>query len=345
MSLYRRANTPHWWVRFQLDGREIRLSSGTADRRQAEEFETLARNNAYRHIRLGERAAYPWASATKRWLSDRKSKRSLAKDKAIIRWIDAQLDPTTTVQEIDRELVDQMRALKAEETSESTANRYMALLRAILKRCVDDWKVLESAPKVPMYAQAEQEPRWLTPQEFSRLEAQLPPHLKAAAQFSVLTGLRMRSMLSLTWDQVDFKKKTAWVSASEMKAGKTLGIPLSIDAVNVLKKQPVVENVPWVFSWRSARIGDCNTKAFQDAVTRAKLGPLRWHDLRHTWASWAVQSGATLQQVMQLGGWKSLTMVMRYAHLAPDHLAAAAAKVRLPVQKPAQRKRSPKKRA
>jgi integrase len=146
-----------------------------------------------------------------------------------------------------------MRALKAEETSESTANRYMALLRAILKRCVDDWKVLESAPKVPMYAQAEQEPRWLTPQEFSRLEAQLPPHLKAAAQFSVLTGLRMRSMLSLTWDQVDFKKKTAWVSALEMKAGKTLGIPLSIDAVNVLKKQPVVENVPWVFSWRSAR--------------------------------------------------------------------------------------------
>ena len=61
----------------------------------------------------------------------------------------------------------------------------------------------------------------------------------------------------------------------------------------------------------------------------AGLRPLRWHDLRHTWASWAVQSGVTLHELMLLGGWRSFSMVLRYAHLAPGHLALAAAKVRL----------------
>jgi integrase len=60
---------------------------------------------------------------------------------------------------------------------------------------------------------------------------------------------------------------------------------------------------PWVFQWMGRPIDDCNTLAFQKAVARAKVGPLRWHDLRHTGASWAVQSGVPLQQVMELGGW------------------------------------------
>jgi site-specific recombinase XerD len=61
-------------------------------------------------------------------------------------------------------------------------------------------------------------------------------------------------------------------------------------------------------------------------VKAANLQPLRWHDLRHTFASWAVQNGVTLPELMQLGGWKSYSMVQKYAHLAPEHLAAAAEK-------------------
>jgi len=62
-------------------------------------------------------------------------------------------------------------------------------------------------------------------------------------------------------------------------------------------------------------------------VKAAGLEPLRWHDLRHTFASWAVQSGVTLHELMLLGGWSSYSMVLRYAHLAPDHLAQAAERV------------------
>jgi integrase len=325
MSLYRRPKSPYWWTRFQLDGDEVRLSTSTRDRRQAEEFETVARARAWRQVRLGERPPFLWKDAAARWLRETR-KRSKPRDQSILAWFGEHLD-RYDVAAITREVVQELRALKSAETSESTADRHMALLRTILNKCVNDWNVLDAAPKVPMYRPSVGEPRWLTRAEFARLEHELPDHLKAAARFAVLTGLRMRAMLSLTWEQVDLAKKRAWISGVEMKAGQTHGIPLTAEAVQVLKA--LSRNGDYVFQWRGERIDDCNTLAFQNAVKAAKVEPFRWHDLRHTWASWAVQSDVTLQELMQLGGWKSYAMVLRYAHLAPDHLAKAAGKVRL----------------
>ena len=231
------------------------------------------------------------------------------------------------MQAITRDVIQELRELKSAETSEATSDRHMALLRAILNKCVRDWQVLDSVPKVPMFRPPTDEPRWLTRAEFARLERELPDHLRAAARFAVLTGLRMRAMLSLTWSQVDLVNKHAWVAASDMKTGQSLGIPLTPEALKLVKSLPRKgENL---FQWHGERIDDCNTLAFQTAVRAAKLESLRWHDLRHTWASWAVQSGVTLHQLMLLGGWRSFSMVLRYAHSAPDHLAAAAAKIRM----------------
>ncbi len=63
------------------------------------------------------------------------------------------------------------------------------------------------------------------------------------------------------------------------------------------------------------------------ALRRAGITEFRFHDLRHTWASWHVTNGTSLQELMELGGWKSYEMVLRYAHLAPDHLSHAAARI------------------
>jgi integrase len=294
-------------------------------RREAEEFETVARARAWRQVRLGERPPYRWTDAATRWLAETR-KRSKSRDESILRWFAEHLSEYD-IQAITREVVQELRKLKAAETSEATADRHMSLLRAILNKCVADWEVLDSAPKVPMYRPPSGEPRWLTRSEFARLERELPEHLQLAARFAVLTGLRMRAMLSLTWSQVDLVKKRAWVAAIDMKAGHSLGLPLTPDALDVLKSLP--RNGEYLFHWHGKRIDDCNTLAFQTAVKAAKLAPLRWHDLRHTWASWAVQSGVTLHELMLLGGWRSFSMVLRYAHFAPDHLAAAAAKIRL----------------
>jgi integrase len=75
-------------------------------------------------------------------------------------------------------------------------------------------------------------------------------------------------------------------------------------------------------------VARCSTKAWKAALARAGIEKtFRWHDLRHTWASWHVQSGTPLQELMELGSWASYEMVLRYAHLAADHLQGAACRI------------------
>ncbi|MDE1989024.1 MAG: site-specific integrase [Betaproteobacteria bacterium] len=215
----------------------------------------------------------------------------------------------------------------AEGWSPSTIDRVMGTLSAVLHACVE-WRYLAHTPKVPMYRAPVDEPRWLTPEEFGRLCKELPPHLELAARFAVLTGLRMRAMLRLTWDRVELQAARAWVPASHMKGGKTFVLPLSPAAVETLRELRTMNpSGPWVFQWKERPIDDCNTRAFKEAVKRAGLEPLRWHDLRHTFASWAVQNGVRLDELMQLGGWSDYRMALRYGHLAPSQVASAADRV------------------
>lgn len=327
MPLYRRPGSPHWWVRISVAGRKTRRSTGTADRREAEEFEQRERERLWRQYKLGDRGAVRFAEAAARWLIETR-KRSKAKDETIIAWFEQHIkdEPLSA---IDTDAIMELRRLaEADGMSPATVDRYMALLRAILRKSAHEWRYLDHAPKVPMAHAKSPEPRWLRPEEFERLCRHLPKHLELAARFAVLTGLRMRSMLALTWDRIDLQNRRAWIPGEQMKAGRSHGIPLSTEAVRVLQQLRALNPTgQYVFQWRGKRIDDCNTAAFKAAVKAAGLEPLRWHDLRHTFASWAVQSGVTLHELMLLGGWSSYSMVLRYAHLAPDHLAQAAERV------------------
>lgn len=76
-----------------------------------------------------------------------------------------------------------------------------------------------------------------------------------------------------------------------------------------------------MFSFRGKPITQVSTKAWYATLERAGIADFRWHDLRHTWASWHVQQGTPLYALQELGGWESPEMVRRYAHLAAEHLA------------------------
>ena len=103
-------------------------------------------------------------------------------------------------------------------------------------------------------------------------------------------------------------------------------MPLNDVAIEVLKEQQG-KHPRFVFVYGGNPIIQCNTKAWKKALKRAGVENFRWHDLRHTWASWHVQNGTSLQELQQLGGWSSFEMVLRYAHLSSDHLREAAARV------------------
>ena len=76
-----------------------------------------------------------------------------------------------------------------------------------------------------------------------------------------------------------------------------------------------------VFSFRGRPVTQVNTKAWRAALERTGIANFRWHDLRHTWASWHVQAGTPLHVLQELGGWECVEMVRKYAHLSSEHLA------------------------
>jgi integrase len=330
MPLYRQPGSHNWHLTLQIAGTRIRRSTGTADRREAEEFEQREREQLWRIEKLGDRGATPFAEVAARWLLET-TKRSAAKDRLILDWFCAQPElKERAIADIDSEAIQVLRQLLADDgLALSTVDRYMACLRAVLRKAAGEWNYLTKAPKVPMYNVEKAEPEWLTRAQFRSLKAQLPPHLKLAAEFAVLTGLRMRAMLGLTWDRVDMRRRRAWVPGMAMKGKQAIGIPLSSEAVKVLRKLKTLHpEGERVFQYEGAPVDDCNTAAFEKARARAGLpDSINWHSLRHTFASWAVQNGVSLHELMQLGGWRTYASVLRYAHLATNHLAAAAEKV------------------
>lgn len=116
------------------------------------------------------------------------------------------------------------------------------------------------------------------------------------------------------------ERRVAWVHHDQIKNGKALPIPLNAAAILVLRRQ-VGKHRERVFTFRGQPVSQVNTKAWKQALKHAGIENFRWHDLRHTWASWHVQSGTPLQVLQELGGWSCYEMVLRYAHLSAGHLA------------------------
>ncbi len=114
--------------------------------------------------------------------------------------------------------------------------------------------------------------------------------------------------------------------AGTLKTTKAIPVPLNDTAISILKSN-LGNHDRFVFIYKGKLIQECNTKAWRKALVKAGIENFRWHDLRHTWASWHVQNGTSLQELQQLGGWSSFEMVLRYAHLSSAHLREAANKI------------------
>lgn len=320
MSLYKRKGGDIWWVRFKIGGKTIRESAGTTNKRRAKQFEDELKHACWQKRKLGIVGDHTWDEACASWLQET-TKRSIDKDKEIIRWSLKHLH-CLPLSGISADVIKTMRADKLDTASKATTNRYMALIRAILKRSVEDgW--LGYAPKVPMFKIEKRDPRWLTREQFDALYALLPRHQAALAHFGVTTGLRQRNVSLLEWRRVDLERRCAWIEGSQAKGKRALTVPLSHEAIGILEGQRG-QHPEYVFAYRGVPVWQVNTLAWRKAVKAAGVAPFRWHDLRHTWASWHVQSGTPLQVLQELGGWASLAQVQIYAHLGPGHLAQYA---------------------
>jgi len=316
MAIYKRSAGGSWWVRFTVRGKPIRRSAGTADREKAEEFETALRERYWRQDKLGE-TVHTWKEAVTRFKKEATWRESTRKTNEFSLTFFERLNPIA-VSAITADVVRAARDYVDRSQQPASANRIMAVFRGVLRACVR-WGWLAYAPPVPMVRTPQKEISVLDGQSAARLVAELPVHLKAPMMFSVLTGLRMSNTRDLTWDRVDLEDGHVTIPASQYKTNRDQRFPLSTQAVKLLSGLP--HRTGRVFLYDGKPItGKLGARAFRKARCRAGLPSLRWHDLRHTFASWVAQSGASDRVLQSLGGWTSPKMVARYAHLKPSDL-------------------------
>jgi integrase len=231
---------------------------------------------------------------------------------------------------ITRTVVAELVEVKAK--TPATRNRYIACLRALLRKAGGAWEWLDRVPKLETYSEPKQRIRWISRDEASRLLLALPEWLAQMARIALATGLRQANVYGLEWKQVDLERGVAWIHPDQAKARRAIGVPLNDDAVAAIRGQ-LGKHLRRVFVDSKGEPIDCWKKTYdniwQSSCKKAGIENFRWHDLRHTWASWHVQLGTPLYVLKELGGWQTLEMVNRYAHLAPEHLKAHADRLSL----------------
>jgi len=204
----------------------------------------------------------------------------------------------------------------SEHTSGPTANRYLALLSGALSWAVNEGH-LEVNPLRGIKRNKENPGRlrWLEPREAERLlnECQHNPRLFMFTATALYTGMRRGEIERLRWQDINFERDTITIPKSKTGEGRT--IPLEAPLKRLLET--------WSRTGELVLGSFTHKKAFMTACRRAGLQDFHFHDLRHTYASWKAMAGVDPLTLSALLGHKTLAMVKRYAHLAPEHLERA----------------------
>ena len=321
MSLYKVGDTYYLYIRHQ--GERIRRSCGTSNRAHAQKIHDQVKADLWQQKRDGK----SWLDACAAWLQAAPRSKSDVYSLHALNYDDRPLE-SCTVESFSEALKDK---------SPGTYNRYRSIINAILNLAKSSgW--IDKPSVLSARKQKTKGFRFLTEAEWKRLYAALPPHLKAPARFSIATGLRQKNVFFLSWSRIDIQRRIAWVQPEDSKSNKPIGVPLSDEALDVLRGQ-IGQHEEWVFPYKGKGraagrpIGKIKT-AWNNARRRAGLGEwvgegdarkfepnFRWHDFRHTFASWHAMSGTPLEVLQKLGGWSDMRMVMKYAHLSPSYIA------------------------
>lgn len=309
-----------YWIITQINGQRLRKSLGTSDPKLAQEAYTREMADFYRTRKFKERPKKTWSDATKRWVTERGHKRSIEDDKDKIRALEAKLG-TRLLSDLDR---DSIEAALPQDVKPATRNRYRALIRAILRAAEREWDWMEKSPALRVEAEPKRRVAFLTREQADNLIAALPEKYRCLVRFALLTGLRKANVHGLRWENVDLERGMVIVHADEAKAGERILVPLNSQAKDMLSAMPEP---------REGLVFKCPERisptTWTNACKKAGVPWLRFHDLRHTWASWHAMAGTPMSTLMELGGWSTPSIVRKYAHLSPEHLQQAAEKVRL----------------
>jgi integrase len=211
--------------------------------------------------------------------------------------------------------------------SPGTVNRYLAALSHALTIGAREWEWLDDFPmrRVSKLKEPRGRVRYLLDDERERLldacKKSRSPFLLPAVVIALSTGVRKNELLSLTWNDVDLEREV--IVLQHTKNDRRRAIPLTGLALTMMRKvyDDRDDSCPFVFPGKSGD-GPVDLRTpWVNALKRAGIEDFRFHDLRHSAASYLAMSGASLPEIAEVLGHKTYEMVKRYSHLSDQHTA------------------------
>ncbi len=325
-----------WWACFRLNGRKIRRSLGTANKRLAESVEAKIRTEVIEGKYFDKSTGHykTFSDLAQKYLEEQtpcKSPGSQLRDKGIF---EKHLIPAfgiktlTSIRTKDISTFKQKR--KQSGASGETLNKELGLMKAAFNIAVKEWEWVKENPvcKVKMEKKPEGRVRYLQDEEFERLFQSCEPWLRPIVIVARYTGLRMANVLNLKWDQINLFRREILIENEAMKNDEAIGIPVcdtlfeclkGLQSYKVRNIEGKVFDYPYGFKAFQRRV----QRAFKMACEKVGIENFRWHDLRHDFASMLVQGGTDIYIVQTLLGHKDGRMTKRYAHLSQENLRVA----------------------
>lgn len=314
----------------------------TDAREWARNTESAIKEN--RHFKTAEAKKHTFSDLVDRYLKrvEQDNPRRLEEVKHQMEWwreelgycVLADLSKALISEKIEK-LSQKSRTLKdgtVKTISSARVNRYIAALSHACTLAVNEWEWLENHPvqKIKRRPEPRGRVRFLSDDERNRLLAACKdaknPALYIIVVLALSTGARRGEIENMEWKNVDFNRRV--IILEETKNGERRVLPLTGHALSLLQEHSKVRRIdsPFVFpSMRDSNKPLSTQTAWKNACKKAELEDFRFHDLRHSAASYLAMNGATLAEIAEVLGHKTLQMVKRYAHLSEAHTSSVVA--------------------
>ncbi len=333
MGLYRRKDSPIWWMSFSVNKKQYQRSTGTADKRLAENILAKVKTQVVegKWFEFDEARQHTFEEMMERYLNNHskisKSFSAYKNDKTYIKHL-SKVFAGLTLDMITPQLISAYKTERLEEgKSPQTVKHEMNCLTRAFNLAMREWRWINHNPcfNVEKPKVNNQILRWLTNNEEEQLlqaskgylNGQLPDIIIVALH----TGMRQGEILNLKWKDIDMFRRTITIMQMKTKEPKT--IPMNDTLTDlIMRKSKVINMSGYVFiTSKGTRILNTNLqREFWKALKAAEITNFRFHDLRHTFATRLIQNGVDLYAVAKLLGHKDVKTTQRYAHHHPESL-------------------------
>lgn len=330
-ELFQRGNI--WWYRFTnpRTQEQERGSTKTSDKQIAQRILDEAKAKAWLELKseLDEEGEPKlWIEATTKFVEVKSNKRSIHTDIQRINIIAPALDEIE-VSKIDDDLIYKrviIGVLKKRKLTPATINRYLDLIRSILKSC-ERWRWISRAPilEKPGKAGERQRKAWLTPEQFFRAHEAMSPLKAKLMMLALCTGMRLNNIITLHPSEVNIDKRYIFIPAAKFKSKHNHVVPLNDTALEILKAE-LGKSDEAVFLYRDKPFTKINLRGWHEVFDSLGINDeLRsaglllkdkddmgnyverfvFHGMRHTFATWLGRSGVPIEIIKAIGGWSN----------------------------------------